>query len=328
MSITVTRAGFLTTVQDLGRTNYRAIGVSAGGALDSHALRVANLLVGNAESAAGLEITLGTIRLRFADTRLVSWCGGTSDVEGFGVRLPPGRPVLLHAGDELRATAPANGARIWLALSGGIDVPVVLGRRATDLRSGFGGLEGRTLTDGDVLALHPPPAPSALLRARIGESRLASWAAPNEWADTMPRHPFLRVTRGADSSRFDQSAIDALLHGSFHVSGDSDRMGVRLEGADVARRDREELASEAVTPGTVQVPPDGKPIVLLGDCQTVGGYPKIAHVITVDLPAAAQLRPGDLVRFAEVTVAAAQRILIGRELALAWFRAGLGLQTL
>lgn len=323
MNVAVVRAGFLTAVQDLGRAGYRGSGVSPGGALDAHALRVANLLVGNEEGAAGLELTLGTLRLCLADERLVAWCGGNFDVEAAGAKLPPGRPALLRSGDEVRLTAPAKGARAWLAISGGIDVPLVLGSRATDLRSGFGGLEGRALRDDDVLALYPPPAPAALLAARLRDSRIASWVAPSEWSSTSPRHPFLRVVRGADFARFGETARHALLHESFHVTADSDRMGVRLNRPSVVRRDHEELASEPVSPGTVQIPPDGNPIVLLGDCQTIGGYPKIAHVITVDLPAAAQLWPGDFVRFAEVPLVEAQRLLFQRDRDLAWFRAGL-----
>ena len=326
MNIEVLRAGFLTSVQDLGRAGHRASGVSPGGALDAHALRVANLLVGNSDTAAGLEMTLGTVALRVADDRVVAWCGGDFEVEAAGAALPSGRAALLRAGNELRVTA-GRGARAWLAISGGIDVPIVLGSRATDLRSEFGGVNGRVLRDRDVLPLGAPSAETSGITRRLSARQVASWSAPNEWASTAPHHPFLRVVRGPDARFFDETAIAALMHGSFAVSGDSDRMGVRLDGEAIVRGRHEELASEPIVPGTIQIPPDGKPIVLLGDCQTIGGYPKIAHVITVDLPAAAQLRLGDAVRFAEVSVGEAQRLWIGRELDFAWFRAGLALQT-
>ena len=150
MNAVVTRAGFLTSVQDLGRTGFRQFGVSTSGALDSFALRVANLLVGNDEGAAGLEITLGGLQLRFEDERIVAWCGGEFDVQIGSRALPAGHVAHLQAGDELKFGRAQIGCRCWLAISGGIDVPVVLGSRSTDLRANFGGLEGRTLRDGDV----------------------------------------------------------------------------------------------------------------------------------------------------------------------------------
>ncbi len=321
MNVHVTRSGFLTTVQDLGRGGSRASGVSPGGALDLMALRVANSLVGNDESAAGLEAALGELRLRFEDDRVVAWCGGNFEVDAASATLPAGRPALLHRGEELRAVAPAKGARGWFAISGGIDVPVVLGSRATDVRSGFGGFDGRTLRDGDALPLAPMNLP-----LKLATSRFADWSAPEQWASTTPRHPYLRVVRGPDAARFDEAALRLLVQTPFSVTDAADRMGLRLEGAPLARSDDEELLSEAVTPGTIQVPPDGNPIVLLGDCQTIGGYPKIAHVITVDMPAAAQLRHGDVVRFAEVSLGDARRFYAERERDLAWFRAGVALR--
>jgi len=326
MTISVASAGLLTTVQDLGRVGFRQHGVSLGGGLDPYALTIANLVIANEPAAAGLEMTFGTARLKFADDRLVAWCGGDFDVATAGAKVPAGHAALVCAGDELRVTAPAGGGRAWCAFSGGIDVAAVLGSRATDLRSRFGGLDGRPLADGNVLRLGHPTANASNLAKRLGQRRVTSWSAPSEWASTKPHHPFLRVVRGADWSRFDRAVTSELLQGSFSVTNDSDRMGVRLNGPHLSRRDNEELVSEAVAPGTIQIPPNGQPIVLLGDCQTIGGYPKIAHVITVDLPAAAQLSPGGVVRFAEVSLSEAHALLIERARELAWFRAGVALK--
>lgn len=326
MKVSVRSAGFLTTVQDLGRTGFRRHGASLGGALDPHALTIANLLVGNHPTDAGLELTLGRVRLRFADDRLVAWCGGAFDVHASGAELPVGHIAFIRAGEEFEAAPPPKGARAWLAISGSIEVPFVLASRATDLRSRFGGLEGRALVDGDELRLHSPSRNASVLMRQLESSHITTWSAPNEWSSPAPRHPFLRIVRGADWSRFRKEAVAALLGESFTVTNASDRMGVRLQGNGVTRDDRDELLSEAVAPGTIQIPGDGQPIVLLGDCQTIGGYPKIAHVITVDLPAAAQLSSGDIVRFAEVTLAEAQQLLLQRARDLAWFRAGLTLK--
>lgn len=323
----VERAGFLTTVQDLGRAGHRASGVSLGGALDLHSLRVANLLVGNEERAAGLEATLGTVRLRLTDDRLVAWCGGPFAVRIGETPLPAGRAGRVRAGEEVSAAAPPNGARIWLAISGGIEVPLVLGSRSTDLRGHFGGLDGRSLRDGDRLLLGKPSTQSARIMRELASVRIAAWSAPAEWANTAARHPFLRVVRGTDWNRFNGLTIQYFTTPLFSVSADSDRVGVRLQGPAFARRDDADLLSEPVAPGTIQVPPNGEPILLLGDCQTLGGYPKIAHVVTVDLPAAAQLRPGDAVRFAEISLAEAQQLLSEREEDVQRFRVGLFLQS-
>jgi antagonist of KipI len=321
MNAVVTRAGFLTSVQDLGRTGLRQFGVSTSGALDSFGLRVANLLVGNDEGAAGLEITLGGLQLRFEDERIVAWCGGEFDVQIGSRALPAGHVAHLHAGDELKFGLAQIGCRCWLAISGGIDVPVVLGSRSTDLRANFGGLEGRTLRDGDQLSLG-----EFRQSETAAASGISSWAAPHDWASPASRHPSLRFIRGVDWNRFDDVTIQRFTQQEFTVSPDSDRMGVRFDGSELKREVETDLISEAVAPGTIQVPPSGKPILLLGDCQTIGGYPKIAQVITVDLGIAAQLRAGDGVRFFEVSLQDAHRLLLERERDLERFRIGLSLQ--
>ncbi len=328
----ITRAGFLTSVQDLGRSGYREFGVSSGGALDSFALRVANLLVGNNEGAAGLEITLGSLQLRFDDDRIVAWCGGEVDVHLGSMALPAGHAALLPAGEELKFSHPQIGCRCWLAVSGGIDVPLVLGSRSTDLRAQFGGFEGRTLRDGDELVLGEFRRSTAFAKAMADKQTAAtksicSWTAPHDWVSPAKRNPILRFVRGCDWDRFNASMLQRFTSETFAVSLDSDRMGVRFDSPDLKRQDNVDLTSEAVAPGTIQIPPSGKPILLLGDCQTIGGYPKIAHVITVDLGIAAQLRAGDQVRFSEVLLADAHRLLVEREQQLELFRIGLSLHT-
>jgi antagonist of KipI len=346
MNIIVRSAGFLTSVQDLGRTGFRQAGVSLGGALDSHALRVANALVGNDDNAAGIEATLGTLRLHFNDERAVAWCGGAFAVRINGEDLPPGHTGLVAKDEELTMVAPNDGGRAWLAISGGIDVPLVLGSRSTDLRGNFGGHQGRASRDGDELALGKSTliltfsqrekelpllegegwgegqrdTASFFLKRRVG-----GWSAPAPWAATADRDRLLRIVRGTHWDLFSAEAQRSLVTNALTVTPDSDRMGARLDGPELERIDETDILSEAVAPGTLQVPPNGKPILLLGDCQTIGGYPKIAHVITVDLPIAAQLWPGDAVRFHEVSLAEAQDLLREREEDFARFRVGLSL---
>jgi antagonist of KipI len=321
MSLIVERAGFLSSVQDRGRPGFREIGVSLGGALDPFGLRVANLLVGNDQQAAGIEVTLSGLQLLFEDKGVVAWCGGDFDVRLGSTVLPAGHAAHVQAGAELKFRRPRIGCRCWLAISGGIDVAVVLGSRSTDLRAQFGGFEGRTLRDGDNLRLGLRPGAPALA------ADISSWTAPHDWVSPAKREPTLRFVRGADWTRFDASSQQYLTSEAFAVSPDSDRMGVRLEGPELKRLDNNDLISEAVAPGTIQVPPSGRPILLLGDCQTIGGYPKIAHVITVDLGIAAQVRAGDQVRFSEVSLANAHRFLVERERQLELFRVGLSLHA-
>jgi len=327
MSLIVTNAGFRTTIQDLGRIGFRQFGVSSGGALDLHALRVANLLTGNDESAAGLEFTQGNIRLRFEDERVVSWCGGDYEVCVASRLIPPGHSVLVLAEDELSISGPRQGCRNWLAVSGGIAVPLVLGSRSTDLRANFGGLGGRALRDGDELLLGEQSDFARSLIDLLNERRVSSWSSQAEWSSIAKTKPVLRIVRGCDWNCFNASTHHALTSETFSVSPDSDRMGVRLNGPELHRNDDVDLVSEAVAPGTVQVPPGGRPILLLGDCQTIGGYPKIAHVITVDLSIAAQLRPGDTVRFQEISLPEAHCLFFERERELERFRIGLSLQN-
>jgi len=323
VNVIAVRAGFSTTVQDFGRIGFRQFGVSLGGALDAHALSVANLLVGNEESAAGLEVTFGGLQLRFADKRLVAWSGGEFDARSGSTSLPAGHPVLIREGEELVIERPKTGCRAWIAISGGLEVPLVLGSRSTDLRGNFGGKEGRVLQDGDKVALGQNSEQAKILIERLREEKIARWKPPHDWSSPAKREPTLRVIRGSEWNRFDNVTVQRFTGDKFTVSPDSDRMGVRFEGPRLKANELVDLISEAVAPSTIQIPPSGKPILLLGDCQTIGGYPKIAHVITVDLSIAAQLRAGDEVRFREVTLADAHQLLINREQKLEQFRRGL-----
>jgi antagonist of KipI len=318
-AVLIRSAGFVTSVQDLGRIGFRRSGVSLGGAIDAFALRVANILVGNDENAAGLEHTLGTLRLQFQDERFVAWAGGAFSVRLGNDDLSAGRVGSVGKDDTLTMVAPRTGGRAWLAVSGGIDVPLVLGSRSTDLRGNFGGQEGRALRDGDALRL--------LNKQRVATAapRISEWSAPANWTRAR-QSSVLRIVRGPDWHRFTTEAQTALISKRFTVTPDSDRMGARLEGAPLSLVTPGDLLSEAVAPGTLQIPPNGKPILLLGDSQTIGGYPRIAHVITVDLPMAAQLWAGNAVRFEEVSLEHAQNLVREREEDFARFRVGVSLR--
>ena len=322
MKVLAVRAGFLTSVQDLGRPGFRGFGVSPGGALDPHAFRVTNLLVGNDEPAAGLEITFGGLRLRFSDNRIIAWAGADFSARTGSGSLPAGHAALVRAGEEFSIEAPAVGCRGWIAISGGFDVPLVLGSRSADLKAGFGGMDGRALRDGEALPLRENSQRSLRLINQLEKTKIAPWKPPHDWSTTARREPILRYLRGPDTGRCSPAALEIFAREKFFVSPDSDRMGVRLDGPRL-KGEEVDLLSEAVAPGTVQLPPNGKPILLLNDCQTIGGYPKIAQVITVDLGIAAQLRAADSVRFREVSLDDAHRALFERERDLEQFRCGI-----
>lgn len=306
MSLHVLSPGLLTTVQDHGRTGWRHLGVGCAGALDGDAHALANLLVGNAADAATLEVTLAGPRLRFDAPARIAVCGATIDMQCDGVTLPTARPILLPVGATLTMGGCRRGTRAYLAIAGGLDVPKVLGSRSTDLRGGFGGFEGRALKAGDVLPV------GATSLASVDAPRVASW-----WIDDTPDAPFdgaFRVLPGADAITPTRAPWDVV----WNVAAASDRQGLRLQGPALHAVDERERISAPVAPCTVQLPPDGQPIVLLADAQTHGGYPRIGHVIRADLPRLAQLRPGDTLRFAPCTPAQAhhawqrQRHLLAR----------------
>ncbi len=306
MEMKIFRAGMMTTVQDAGRTGFRASGVPLSGPMDPFALRVANMLAGNPEDMAALEITLSGPEIEFARDVRIAICG--AEFSG----LPSWRPLLARAGERVRFGECRKGCRAYLAVAGGISVPQVLGSRSTYLRGGIGGFHGRALRDGDILEEGSDPAAPAPRRLEV-----SFFVSPS----LMPAYsasPTIRVVRGAQAGEF----FEALCAGQFQVTARSDRMGLRLGGGAIGRHPGGELASSAVAPGTIQVPPDGQPIVLMADAQSIGGYPQVAHVITVDLPMLAQLRPVDALRFREVPLDEAQHELLKRERELAVLREG------
>jgi antagonist of KipI len=319
--IEVLRPGLLSTVQDLGRPGFRDQGVPAGGAADTLSLRIANLLVGNAQGEAGVEMTLAGARLRFGRDAVMALCGAPMAAELDGVRVPPWRPVWVRAGETLDVGGAPSGCRAYLACSGGIAVPSVLGSRSTYLPAAFGGVDGRALRAGDRLPLgEAGPGAGAVRRAidRAGRtSGVAPWSvAPGARTACGPDAELLLLP-GAHADALTAEARAHLVGAWFRVSPRSDRMGCRLEGPALPLAAPLELASEGVAPGTVQLPPGGAPIVLGVDGGTTGGYPRAGHVATVDLPRLAQLRPGDRVRFREATLREAHLRLRARERELA-----------
>jgi len=274
----VLRAGLLTTVQDLGRPGYAALGVPRSGALDAPALRLANRLVGNPEGAAALESTLTGCALRCAVPVFAAVTGAPGPVTVDGRPVPFGAPFAVPAGAVVELGAATTGLRGYLAVSGGFTVAPVLGSRSTDTLSGLGPPPLRT---GDRLPLGVPSGPPAPVHATPARA-ISAWIE-------------LRLRRGPRDDWFTEP--DALLDKDFSVSPTSNRVGARLLGEPLTRARSGELASEGMVLGAVQVPPDGLPVVFLADHPTTGGYPVIGVVHPDDLALLAQARPGTIVRF-------------------------------
>jgi antagonist of KipI len=313
MTVQVIRAGLLTTVQDLGRYGAQRFGVPVSGAMDRYSLSVANRLVGNADSAAALEITLAGPVLQFDSDTLIALCGGDLSPVVGDKRLSMNRPVWVAGGSRLAFGQCVAGCRAYLALAGGVDVPKVLGSRSTYLRAGFGGLHGRALKAGDridAVAAGDSYYPGLRESRAFSDDGFAApkWSVRVDSEHLMMRPQRIRFVAGRHWERLPPSVRKPFLGENFRVGTASDRMGYRLEGVDLEKHGYGNIASEAVAFGTIQLPPDGNPIVLMADRQTIGGYPRVGEVASVDLPLLAQLKPGDTLRFERIALAEAQRL--------------------
>ncbi len=312
--IDVLRAGAIASVQDLGRHGYRHLGVAAVGALDTLALEVGNRLVGNAPGAAAIEVTVGPTALRFTEDARIALVGAEFGATLDDEPVPAWWSLPVRAGQELILHGAKRGMRGYVCVRGGIDVLPMLDSRSTDLCAHFGGLGGRALREGDRLAigvpraaagaaipLDAPPfgvkAPEWCRFAQVARERLRRGKQAGGAAHGVP----IRVLRGPEYDSFTDFAREALWSEEWQVTPQSNRMGYRLSGRGLARGTSSELLSHAVLPGTIQVPPNGQPIVLMSDAQTTGGYPRIGAVIRADLWRLAQVRLNERIRFVPST---------------------------
>ena len=340
--IVVVKPGLLASVQDLGRHGHRQRGICPGGVLDALAMALANRLVGNAENAAGLELTMGGCTLRFETATRVALTGGDFGARLNGEPLSPNWSVPVAAGQTLTLTGAATNhrsLRSWLAVAGGIDVPSVLGSRSTDLKAGFGGPQGRALKKGDRLPLGATALDAAQLARRpfglrgpewdiesIGKDSGSLFGAGNDAEDFGDAIP-LRVMPGPEFHQFTPEAQAAWYSAPWRITPQSNRMGSRLEAVDkglsLQRVSKVDMLSSGVIPGTVQVPPSGQPIILMGDAQTTGGYPRIGVVIRADLWKLAQAPLGGHLRMVRVDTTAALAAWSAQERYLAQVMQGL-----
>jgi len=318
--VRILRSGLSTTIQDLGRPHLRHFGIVRGGAMDQVSHELANGLVGNLADAATLEMTLSGDELEFSAESVIAITGADlrpviTGAHGQETVVPQHRPVLVRAGTRIRFQTTFRGCRCCVAVAGGFDVPMIMGSRSTYLRAGIGGHCGRTLQSGDELPLGMAGYVPAVI-ARLNDEDLfrASFLLAPPWfvrpLDLPPPGTVvLRVIRGHHFRSLTANSCAEFWESRFAVSAQSDRMGYRLTGTSLAMELNEERLSEGVSVGTLQLPPDGNPILLMADSAPTGGYPRIAHVIAADLSTAAQIRPGTSVQFQEVTLSQAHSLL-------------------
>jgi biotin-dependent carboxylase-like uncharacterized protein len=283
--ISIVTAGLFTTVQDAGRWGFQAYGMPVAGAMDRYAYNLANILAGNRPGAAALEMTVTGDTLRFEKPAYIAVCGADMRPTLDGVPIAPWSALFVPAGGTVSFGYAVNGCRAYLAVRGGLDVPVVLGSRSTYTRAAVGGLEGRRLKAGDTLAVGA---------ADLSDTRPLT--LPDEFKPAAGGDITIRVLPGPQDGHFTAAGLETLFSSVYAITDEADRMGYRLDGPRVEHVGKADIVSDALPLGAVQVPGHGMPIIMMADRQTTGGYTKIGTVIGPDLAILAQAKPGDTVR--------------------------------
>lgn len=316
MSIFVVRGGMQTTIQDIGRYGYQKYGILVSGAMDKDALQIGNMLVGNDPKEAALEITLMGPVLRFTEDALIALTGGDLAPQLDGQLLPMGRPIAVTAGAVLRFGRAATGCRTYLCVSGGFDVPRVMGSKSTYLRAALGGYEGRALQKNDELKLAGMTQAGRRMMTFLrdkGAYKTTDWYVMEPARFYAASQPAVRITKGLQYDYFAAESKDSLVSDTFTITVQADRMGYRLQGGQLQLAEKMEMISEPATMGSIQVPAGGEAIILMADHQTVAGYPKIAQVVMADMGRLAQCKPGETLRFDLVSTDEAERLWLQRE---------------
>ena len=312
MSITMLNPGRLTTVHDLGRIVYQQYGGSVAGVRDPRSASIANILAGNDEGEAVLECTMMGPHIRFDAPNIIAITGGDLGATLDGQRIDTYRAIPVNAGQTLRFTMLRTGCRAFVAFAGGLDIPVVMGSRSTNMKAKIGGYQGRKLQKDDVIGFRAPKADLKNLGLR------------HTSPEFVPRAEYkLRVVFGPQDDAFTERGITTFLSSVYTLTPEFDRMGCRLDGELIEHVKSGDIISDGIAFGAVQVPSAGKPIIMLADRQTTGGYAKIANVISADFRILAQLKAGDKVRFEKVSIAAAQEALLAQRATLNCLRSAI-----
>ncbi len=309
MRIRITKPGPLATIQDGGRKFYLDQAVPISGPMDPVSAKIANIALGNSPDSAVIEFTYDQAGFKAETDLLIAYSGGGSVLRTKTGDLPEGRPLFIPQGVQVDLAHYSIGARIYLAIAGSWDIPKVLASKSTYLPAGFGGQDGRKLKPGDELVSENNLSNTSF---KLWNSLKGTKISYPAWSIPRPIPFFsstnrLRIIRGRESTWFDELSLEDFYSLPFRVSNESNRMGFRLEGKKMQRKNFQELLSSAVLPGTIQVTGEGSLIILMADCQTTGGYPKIGQVSAVDLALCGQLKPGDEIFFDEISHKEAER---------------------
>ncbi len=309
MSILIKKSGILTTVQDLGRNGFRASGINPNGAMDKTAVRLINILLGNDETEAILEMHFPAPEIEFTENATVALGGADFAAEIGERKIENWRPVFVEKGEKIKFTEKVFGNRAYLAIKGGIKAEKYLKSASTNLKAGI----GNKLKNGDEI--HFVQSPKS--KVQSPKIKISGQIIP-----FYSRFPTVRITKGADFERLTDSSKETLAVVDYKLTAESDRMGFRLEGAGLVIRGEQEILSSAVDFGTIQLLPDGQMIILMADHQTTGGYPRIAHIVPTDLPLAAQLGANDKIAFKIVTQERAEELIMDLEKDLTLLKIG------
>ncbi|CAH0268109.1 KipI antagonist [Pedobacter sp. Bi27] len=328
MKISIIKPGLLSTIQDMGRYRYLSQAVPVSGAMDELAHRLANKAVGNDDHNATIEFTYADASFKAETPVLISYSGDGATLVCNNEIMPAEKPLFFPAGSVIKLIHNAIGVRSYLAIAGGWDVPDVMESKSTYLTAAFGGFKGRALQKADVLV-------SGTLLSEVSDEILnhliersltyPNWRISRE--SLLPENrQTIRVVLANEISWFDATSIISFLTNSYTIDRRSNRMGYHLSGKPLVRKVKKELLSTAVTPGVIQVTGSGDLVILMADCQTTGGYPRIAHVAAVDLPLCAQLKPGDTIHFSEISRDEAEALYLEREHDLSLITMAIGLK--
>ncbi|MFB1081830.1 biotin-dependent carboxyltransferase family protein [Jeotgalibacillus sp. JSM ZJ347] len=308
----VVEPGLLSSIQDNGRRGHQESGMIISGVMDTFSMRIANTLVGNVEGEAVLEITLTGPTIEFQDDQLIAICGADFSATIDGIPAPLWRPVAVKKGSTLHMKFSKVGCRGVIAVGGGFNVPEVLGSKSTYLRAQIGGYEGRSLEKEDILQIGNRSDRSQNIYEKVSKNPV-NWSVSGAYTNDVYNRSVMRVIPGKQYDDFTEESRACFFEQDYKISKQSDRMGFRLDGENLECGLSGDMLSEGVAFGTVQVPADGQPIILLADRQTLGGYPKIGQIASVDLPSLIQKKPGEAISFEEISVQEAQNLFRKRE---------------
>ena len=290
------KSGMLTTIQDFGRYGFQKFGMPVSGAMDTHSLQLANWLVGNERNEACFETTFLGPEIKFQTKTFIAITGAILHATLNGRPIRMNSNTAVSKGDVLVMGSVRKGMRAYLSVAGGISVPEIMKSKSTYLRGKMGGFEGRKIEDGDWVEINEG-------------SQIDYREIPSQLLFIYPAVQTIRVLKGSESARFTDEGLKTFLGSTYEVSNQNDRMGYRLSGPPIKHKDGADIISSGITNGSIQVPGHGEPIIMMADHQTVGGYTKIANVITVDLPILAQMKAGDKLKFREINLDEAQDLL-------------------